>query len=640
MHNQAVTINSELSNEDYQHELKKIQATTAGGHMLTVQSFELLINDLASYGNLTGNNQRLALYELLTEMTAFALGIANGRKAYSLPTGCGKTSAIIAWVSTVYCLGLDDIALSVSAFTVSALCDIKIALIAHGVPESEIGIKYANAALLLYPSTGNEDRRIQLVTHARVSGGVDDELFIKHRGVSRALMIYDESLIKATSGAIAKKNLSADVAWLSEIVKGTKLEPDYKQLLTYLKSACEQIEAALEIIKRNPNEVVMVELPVLNAKDCHLYLKLAGKYPRCSHILELIENTDMKLRVGTSGQGAGVVWYEISIPQELSNILILDASYPIRRLIHLDTSIIQGSKLSKLSIKRFENVVFHEMKACSGRSAMQKNFSYASKEERNISREIVEVVKNTNVSKSILVVTFKRNYGEVDIQKVITQDLREAGVDTELSTSSGAKRINFLTWGNETSLNTFSHCEVVVIVGVLQLPLLSLASKIIGQKDDIRASVDNSCIADVSDGEQAHSVYQALSRGSCRVVEYGQAKAMHVHLINNNKKLKPLLKEVMQGATWLQWNELYNVEKNMAKQDIVAMKIKNFLDALPVVWARVSTKELKEHVLESIADSASVKRFNRGLTKVLDEYFNGWSKQGHSLVRHYTVIEY
>ena len=96
----------------------------------------------------------------------------------------------------------------------------------------------------------------------------------------------------------------------------------------------------------------------------------------------------------------------------------------------------------------------------------------------------------------------------------------------------------------------------------------------------------------------------------------------------------------MQGASWLKWSALYNVEENMAKQDIMAMKIRNFLDALPVVWAKVSTAELKNYVLESIADSASAKMFNRGLKIVLDEYFNGWSKQGHSLVRHYSVIEY
>ena len=640
MYDTTLTTNTELSNDDYQHVLNMLQVTEAGCHNLTTESFKVLIEDLTSYGNKLGNNQRLALYELLTEMTAFALGIANGRKAYSLPTGCGKTSAIIAWVSTVHRLNLDDIALSVSAFTVSALCDIKIALIAHGVPESEIGIKYSNAASLLYPSTGSEDRRIQLVTHARVSGGVDDELFINHRGMPRALMIYDESLIKASSGAILKNNLNADVASLKELVKGTREEADYKPLLTYLNRACEKIESALEIIKLNPNEVVMVELPALNAKDSHLYLKLAARFTRCPHILELLENTEKQLRVGTSGQGAGVVWYEISIPQDLNNILILDASYPIRRLIHLDTSIIQGSKLGKLSIKRFNNVVFHEMKARSGRYAMKDNFKSNKKEERNISREIVEVVKNTDVDKSILVVTFKKNYGEVDIQKVLTQDLVEAGVDTQQLTASGANRINFLTWGNETSLNTFAHCEVVVIAGVLQLPLLSLASKVIGQKDDIRASASSTCITEVSDGEQAHSVYQALSRGSCRVVEYGQAKAMQVYLINNNKKLSLLLKEVMQGASWLKWSALYNVEENMAKQDIMAMKIRNFLDALPVVWAKVSTAELKNYVLESIADSASAKMFNRGLKIVLDEYFNGWSKQGHSLVRHYSVIEY
>ena len=108
MLNPTLTIESQLSYDNYTLEINKLKASPAGSHRLTFESFELLIDDLTRYENKVGNNQSLALYELVSEMTAFALGLTNGRKAYSLPTSCGKTTAIIAWASTVHKLGLSE----------------------------------------------------------------------------------------------------------------------------------------------------------------------------------------------------------------------------------------------------------------------------------------------------------------------------------------------------------------------------------------------------------------------------------------------------------------------------------------------------------------------------------------------------
>lgn len=75
-----------------------------------------------------------------------------------------------------------------------------------------------------------------------------------------------------------------------------------------------------------------------------------------------------------------MVGYELGIPDELENILVLDASYPIRRLCQLDSSMMRGGRFGE-NIKRFDNVVMHSMKASSGRSFMVDSFSAARKDE-------------------------------------------------------------------------------------------------------------------------------------------------------------------------------------------------------------------------------------------------------------------
>ena len=55
-------------------------------------------------------------------------------------------------------------------------------------------------------------------------------------------------------------------------------------------------------------------------------------------LLQLLDIASYPLRVLPTGQG-GVVWYRIGVPEEIKNVIVLDASQPIRRLVHLDPSI-------------------------------------------------------------------------------------------------------------------------------------------------------------------------------------------------------------------------------------------------------------------------------------------------------------
>ena len=156
---------------------------------------------------------------------------------------------------------------------------------------------------------------------------------------------------------------------------------------------------------------------------------------------------------------------------------------------------------------------------------------------------------------------------------------------------------------------------------------------IVGQHDDIKGSADNSLISEVQIGEQAHRIYQAVSRGCCRFVDNGQAKPMHIYLINRSPKIKPLLDQVMPGAVWCNWLPKYNKIVGSTMQDALVCKIENYLRVIPETLAKIPTKAIKQVVLEVGADTATVKCFDRALKQITGDYFSLWNKVGHSIVR-------
>lgn len=620
---------------EFQQGFVSLQAAPEGGSELTIVAYDILITDLEARGNKLGARHKLALYELLAGMTGFALGYRQGRYVYPLATGSGKTSAIIAWVTALHRLGMNDVSVSVSAFTVAALCDIKKQLIAHGVPEEFVGIKHTDEkAGADCPSTGNHDRRYQLVTHARVRGGRDGDLFMLHQGKARALMIYDESLLKSDAHSIQKNELMAEIRGLQELVKDLSREPLYGPLLTYLGNAGRCIEDGLYLLKsRTDAEALTVSLPPLTVDQLEAYLGLMKSYPRHVNIRELLDISQYKLRIVFTSQGGGVVGYELGIPDELENILILDASYPIRKLCQLDSSILQGGRYGE-NIKRFDHVIMHSMKAPSGRCSIENSFRSARKEDRNISREIIEVIKQAGKHEAILIFTFKQKSGQISVSGRLKADLLAAGIDVDAKLPDGAPRINILTWGQETSLNGYSHCRVVILAGVLNLPHLAIASKIVGQRDDLQAEAGNSQISEVQYSEQAHMIYQAVSRGHCRTVTDGQANPMKIFMMHTHpQEVKLMLGEVMPGLKWRPWDAQFNKKENQTKQGQLVSQMLNFLKNVPGDVTKVLTKEMRSEVLGKDADSSNSRLFSRAVQQLLEDCYGEWYKEGHSLMR-------
>jgi hypothetical protein len=596
---------------------------------LTGLAFDILIEDLTARGNIPGAVQREALYELVGFMTRYAQGTATGRRAFNLATGCGKTSAIIAWIAAAHRLGLDHIAVAVAASKIDALCSLKQALLDHGVPEEKIGLKHSHGRAAALPSTGNDDRLYQLITHSRVRGGTDQELFTLHQGQKRAAMIYDETLFKADTIAVSDKAIRKSLAAFKEEVRGKST--DCTGLIQYLDACVGLITRALEEVRLAGQPLGRsIVLPELATVELAGYEALLGHSAEWEPLRDLLRLSPHELRVMTTQQDNGVVWYQLSVPAELENVLILDASYPIRKLVQLDKTIICDSKYADKEVKRFDQVTIHQMLAFGGRHSISESFRHQHKEKRDVSREVVEIVKTTPTEKGILIFTFKaRPSDRVDITAILRRDLLEAGIDLDARLPDGKPRFCFLTWGDETSRNDCSHCGVIVMAGILRRSYLDLASAIVGQSDDLRCSVDNNYIREILDSEIIHSVYQGLSRGVCRTVDNGQSMPMELYLIHPDLNIRKGLGHVMPGVKWAIWEPTYKKAEASGVIARLALKLHDHLKQIPPDQHKVATRRIKE----ALDLGTTPSRTFTEAVRLVGNAFTGWELDGRSLVR-------
>lgn len=573
---------------------------------LTVGAFTTLEQHLHDNGNTLSQPHREALFALCGLLTEMAQGQRQGRFAFGLPTGMGKTSAIIAWCSQLVRLGHDHISVAVSASKIEALCDLKRSLIRFGVPAERIGLLYANGGQYSEPRTeDNDDRQIMLISHERVRSGAGLARFNRYRGKPRDVLLYDESLVASDAKGLPLRHLKAAVGAEGPLTEGRE---GAAELVAYLRSCVTAIDAALERAKdKTDPETMRLPLPVEGTDALRQRL---ARGPFRDLLDTLFDLVGENLRVISTSEG-GAVWYEMSVPEEFRNILILDASYSIRDLVKADRSIKDAEvaldpvrrcgPLSKL--KDYSDVVLHQMFRGGGRDTMEKLFAQRhDKWSNTLGQDIVDVVKAIPTTEAVLVFVFKHRRGGADFGRIILDTLDRAGIDTRAKVSAlengqtvEKNRINVATWGQETSLNCWAHCSNVILCGVLQRSPLELAGTYLGQRSDLNADVSTDLVGQLSRSEVCHVIYQALSRGTCRVMADGRAKPMKAWVIHRDIGIQPILSSVMPGARWEEWRSASPAGAECGH--IIAKAgnaIAEYLRGLPEETGKVSMREVRK----------------------------------------------
>ncbi|MFZ2448025.1 MAG: bifunctional DNA primase/polymerase [Syntrophobacteraceae bacterium] len=621
---------------------------------LALKAFYILRRNLERYGNFAGRDHEAALLEVIKAYTDMAQGVSQGRYAFPLATGLGKTQSIVAWVAALYELGVTHISLAVCASKVEALCDLKRDLIKEGVPSDVIGLlhsyNYDEGHAKRYLEDGGElpqgfasipstessqvqEKQILLVTHNRVRGSKHLEVFHLFKEKPRDLLIWDESLFISDNRAVSEIEIKRAIGWWKP---GIGRDEKKWAAIDYIEQCIHTLDAELEAQKQEGRQAETIHLPPLTPEQIKEYKRTIGSSLQLTVLPAFLDISQSDLRVVSTPQRGGFVSYDIAVPTELKNIIILDASHNIRELVQYDNTIMKTSKFSD-DVVSYEQVTVHQLCHASGRSKMTESFRQAKKEKRLVSLEIAEVIKGIPQGEGAIIFTFKER-GGVNFKEILKADLEASGVDVRGKVSvpvwsdGGWKeeekaRFVWLTWGQETSLSQYKYCSNVIFAGVLHRSHVDLASCIVGQQDNLQAALSNSEIQRVERSEIAHCLYQAMSRGSCRVLENSKAKAMNVWLIHKDKEIETWIREVMPGVKWETWGAVHLLAQG--EEGNLRLTIMAYLESLPESETRISTSKVKSKL--NLEKNQS-RTFSRAVKNISEEA-GGWKLEGRSLVR-------
>jgi hypothetical protein len=574
-----------------------------------------------------------ATQQMMSGMAAQAVGADPGRYAYGIPCGGGKTQGVIALIAAAQKLDL-GLTFAVATSQIEALCGIKRDLIDAGIRAENVGLmhgyKWRPERELCGPGTGcasepatptDREYPILLLSHAKIQHGHT----ATYRGQPRSLLIWDESLLTTNARSMAVKDIRRVLA----ICK-----VDRPDLTPFIQKVLDQVEAELEYLSADERHRSRMLLNLLPHSEIDEARRLAsttsnrGDYGRLLaedvlNMLALIEQPVSVVSTGNGDSGDGFLRYEVTVADHLKNIAILDASHILRDLTKADTSIKDRTSTDMLSYKSYSAVTARQVKLSTGKSTL------AAKPEASLAaaREVQRVIDAAPAGECVLVFTFK------DVVRHLEKNLDKLGVNRAEQVSIDGvlrKRIEILTWGQETSRNDLLHCRHVVMVGVLRRNPLDLAAALTGQQrsgnSPQRHSTDTLSRLNLS--EMAHCVLQGMNRGCCRVMDSdGKARAMTLTiLVNGVCGLYDMLKPVLTG---IQWEQSEPQGKALSRTAQSARRIAEYLRNL--VAPKVSVSSLSKALNISLGKDAMREAVDAALLIGLPS--QRWRRDARSLIR-------
>lgn len=614
-------------------------------YALTLDAFKRVCTNLTAYGNTLSEQHRAALMELVGMFTLMALGRQRGRFAFPLPTGMGKTQSVIAWLAALVASGRADLSVAVAATKIEHLCEMRRALLANGVPEDRLGLLHslrydpakvsddgtAEDGYASWPSDGDAaaDRQILLVTHQRVKGGCLDR-FNTYRDGPRSLLIWDESLIASESEALDLTVIRAEVGHLSAF-----LGPDSEAIRFFRRVLLAvETESARQSAGGTPERV---PIPVLTEDERGAIRESFRHRDGIGYasLAALVDHATEHFSFTHTGQGQGLLRYEILIPRELQSVAVLDASYPIRRLEQLDSSI-KACGQHAVGIKTYEDVTIHHLRRATGRDALRRSAGLQRRDERVLNLDVCRMVSRLPHDEGVVVFTYKdrlprqRQRGQKGVLDRLKEDMVEEGIDLDarvLDVHDGRSkpRFVFLTFGSETASSTFRYCKHVVFFGVLRRKQLDLAAAIRGQSDDPTRPIPRSELVECESSEMAHALYQGACRGACRMVTNGRANRMDVWVVMRDLRPLEIMAQAMPGVQIEEWDES---PPKLGRTAALAATVRAFLLGLDSSVSSLSSVRLKKELaLHGMADDT--------FRSVIEKAVAGteWARSARSVVR-------
>lgn len=607
-----------------------------------------LIQTMEGYQSKLSTGHVAALRGLLTDYAMISLGLKQGRTAWPLPVGCGKTQSIVSFISACHQLGLTGVSVLISEEKIEALCDLKRDLMAKGVPEDVIGLEHSKkfsvseagtivdgeheapkpgyASLPRTPDYA--ERPFLLMTHEKLKITRHIADYNTFNGDERSLLIWDESLLKSRGRHLLVSDVDDSLGVLQRRVDGGS-NSMAAEVSSYLSECFEALsdadgkaltfptktDAEREAYKRVVREVLNKDSRGMN----HMKVKCLTTF---------VDFTQETLRRVDVGQSRGLITYSLLIPDHLQRVVILDASHVIRALVKEDKTIMAADNYE--TVKMFSNVQIKQLKQPGGWHTMGEIKAGAPQ----IKALVDDLLKQT-AGDAILIFTYKPKGYNTNHRKFIESALRQQGVDPDQMVEVEVRgelvqrhRFNWLTWGRETGLSKFSFCTHVYAFGIYRRSLVDLSASLAGQLTNLNGSkVENhSTLKEIERTEMFHCLLQACGRGSERETIEGEAKPMKASFIAQ-EDFSDLFELAMPGATIEEW-----VSPHFPKDGIVESAVVRINEALK----RISPKsdEVAVRILKVNSDSSEVNRrtFNKAIN-IVGQTNKLWRRERRSFVR-------
>lgn len=636
----------QISPQLYSKEEGRDSTKSIDWSLLTDTAHDDLCTFLTSKGNTLGDDHKAALLALLDLFSQLASGTLTKRVAVGLPCGMGKTSAVKAWLGALAKLGgnpMESVGVSVASSKVEELCDLKRSLVDDfNVPADAIGIVHSFTHDPDWHSKSPDQRRsgtasepatekpeecpILLITHARVHMGSDGlSAFQNYRGRERQLMIFDESLLVSAARSLRVQSVVHARGFVRDIrVKRTEI---YEELEAWLSDCLKVLDTEAARQRDQNLSPCVVRLPYCTEEKLAEFKEFANRYSEgfMESIPVLSDFVAENIRVTVTSKGDDLLTYTIRVPSSIKSIAVLDASYVIRELEQLDSSIVSAESLLDAetdwtNLKDHRDVTTHQMCRGGGRASMKTAFR-RSRKNRDVSQAVIEVVKSIPAPNKILIFTHKqRSCDEPNQAAVLESDLKAAGIDSS--------RIRWATWGQESGTNEYADISNVILCGIYRRSDSDIAAHALGQTDNLLGPVDRTFVDRLVRSEVANAAYQAICRTACRRVDNGRALKTNAWIIDYDDGLFGELEKVLPGATFKEWTSSKAAETRIAAQ--LSLRIVRCLAKLAEEGvARLSVYRLKKRLL-STGEVVAADTFTRALNRSLANC-SEWVRDGRSI---------
>lgn len=454
-------------------------------------------------------------------------------------------------------------------------------------------------------------------------------------------MIWDESLMASEYWKLSMYSFVGATASLDGLAKEY---PELREMHAGFRQYTDLLKRELALAReRGKTRYVVPPTVPLDSIARWTGLAKTDSFRRLMHpgTLPSMAFFNQKIRVyPVKEERGGLVWYTPTVPGEdrIPSMMILDASFPIRELeqadmtlkrVDEDVPVFASGEVTFLDAKRYDHVTVHQWCKHSGRDAMKKDFFGKTPEkpqaslrsqdtwlaerraEQAVVRKVAKVASTVPLDEAMLFFVFKpQQFSQDNYRHILEEKLQHAGIDLYGTVPvleydrdgkpllTQKQRVCVLTFGQETSLNDYSHVQNVFLVGMLHRDEEDVIGQYVVQCDGgDHEKITKQTGAQLVQSEVVHTIYQALSRGSCRVTEDGQARPMKAWIIHYSKGIRKGLDVVMPGAKWVdEWPIEGEAEAVKKTRPISpeAVRLREYLEGLMPEEFPVLVRTVKE----------------------------------------------